>query len=164
MEQVLENVKQWFIDRDITQGNPEKQVLKLYEETGELSAGLLKQNEDLIKDSIGDIAVVVVGLAMMLKLDADKIFNKLKKPPRNQTINTALTNILINATEAYYSKDMICKYDITQNLELIVKHIDFIASECGYDFADCFEVAYNEIKDRKGKWINGTFVKEEDLS
>jgi len=24
-------------------------------------------------------------------------------------------------------------------------------------------VAYNEIKDRKGKWIDGTFVKEEDL-
>lgn len=159
----LGNVKQWFIDKDITQGNPEKQVLKLYEETGELSAGLLKRNEELIKDSIGDIAVVVVGLGMMLNLDVDKIFNKPKKPPRNQTINTALTNILINATEAFYSKDMFCKFNIIQNLELIIKHINFIATESGYDFDECFEGAHQEIKDRKGKWIDGSFVKEEDL-
>jgi hypothetical protein len=30
-------------------------------------------------------------------------------------------------------------------------------------FADCFEIAYNEIKDRKGRWVDGSFVKEEDL-
>ncbi|MRI65143.1 hypothetical protein GH885_02120 [Gracilibacillus thailandensis] len=28
---------------------------------------------------------------------------------------------------------------------------------------ECLETAYNEIKDRKGKLINGTFVKESDL-
>lgn len=27
----------------------------------------------------------------------------------------------------------------------------------------CFEMAYNKIKNRKGKTINGTFVKEQDL-
>ena len=27
----------------------------------------------------------------------------------------------------------------------------------------CLEVAYKEIKDRKGKLVNGIFVKEEDL-
>lgn len=31
------------------------------------------------------------------------------------------------------------------------------------DINDCIKVAYEEIKDRKGKMINGTFVKEEDL-
>lgn len=31
------------------------------------------------------------------------------------------------------------------------------------DFNECLEIAYNEIKDRNGKLINGTFVKEEDL-
>ena len=33
----------------------------------------------------------------------------------------------------------------------------------GYDFDECFELAYQEIKDRKGRWIDGSFVKEEDL-
>lgn len=38
-----------------------------------------------------------------------------------------------------------------------------ISMQLGLDFNDCLELAYNEIKDRKGKLINGIFVKEEDL-
>jgi NTP pyrophosphatase (non-canonical NTP hydrolase) len=34
----------------------------------------------------------------------------------------------------------------------------------GVDFIECLEIAYNQIKDRKGKLINGVFVKEADLS
>lgn len=34
----------------------------------------------------------------------------------------------------------------------------------GYNFEECFELAYQEIKYRKGRWIDGTFVKEEDLA
>lgn len=32
-----------------------------------------------------------------------------------------------------------------------------------YSLEDCLAMAYNEIKDRKGKMINGKFVKEADL-
>lgn len=49
------------------------------------------------------------------------------------------------------------------NLVRAVAYLKSISKTLGYGFADCFEVAYNEIKDRKGKWIDGTFVKEEDL-
>lgn len=50
----LENVKQWFIDRDLENGGRlDKQSLKLSEEFGELCAGYLKKNEQLTKDSIG---------------------------------------------------------------------------------------------------------------
>lgn len=31
------------------------------------------------------------------------------------------------------------------------------------NFKDCVESAYQEIANRKGKMIDGTFVKEEDL-
>ncbi|UYD72178.1 DNA-binding protein [Staphylococcus phage LJT-1] len=31
------------------------------------------------------------------------------------------------------------------------------------DIEECIDMAYDEIKDRKGKLINGVFVKEEDL-
>ena len=33
----------------------------------------------------------------------------------------------------------------------------------GIAFKDCLEKAWDEIKDRKGKMINGMFVKESDL-
>lgn len=38
-----------------------------------------------------------------------------------------------------------------------------IARLSGTSLRECTEVAYNDIKDRKGQFINGTFVKESDL-
>lgn len=38
-----------------------------------------------------------------------------------------------------------------------------LAMQKGFDIEDCINDAYNEIKDRKGKMIDGVFVKESDL-
>lgn len=38
-----------------------------------------------------------------------------------------------------------------------------LCQQLGFDLKECLAVAYNEIKDRKGKVINGTFVKESDI-
>lgn len=38
-----------------------------------------------------------------------------------------------------------------------------LAHQLDLDVTECLSIAYKEIKDRKGKMVNGTFVKEEDL-
>ena len=38
-----------------------------------------------------------------------------------------------------------------------------IAMQLNLEFDECVEFAYNQIKDRKGKLVNGIFVKEQDL-
>ena len=38
-----------------------------------------------------------------------------------------------------------------------------LAAQLRIDPIECLELAYTKIKDRKGKTIDGTFVKEEDL-
>lgn len=38
-----------------------------------------------------------------------------------------------------------------------------IAEQLNLDFNECLAYAYNEIKDRKGRMIDGVFVKEQDL-
>lgn len=38
-----------------------------------------------------------------------------------------------------------------------------LAHQLDLDVTECLNIAYREIRDRKGKMINGTFVKEEDL-
>lgn len=38
-----------------------------------------------------------------------------------------------------------------------------LAHQLDLDVTECLGLAYEEIKNRKGKMINGTFVKEEDL-
>ena len=40
--------------------------------------------------------------------------------------------------------------------------LTILAAQYSLDFERCVEVAYNEIKDRKGRMVDGMFVKEED--
>ena len=41
--------------------------------------------------------------------------------------------------------------------------LTILAAQHGMVIEDCIEIAYNEIKDRKGCMINNVFVKNEDL-
>lgn len=156
--------KMWFIARGIEDGDINKQGLKLIEETGELVSGYLKNNEDVIKDSIGDVAVVVIGYAMMAGVNPEKVFftKKDNYTPFNN-VSTLIWMLVDNAFQAKMSKDLGIEAGLQYNLSNIIFYLESICKTLGYDFVECFELAYEEIKDRKGKWIDGSFVKEEDL-
>ena len=159
----LENVKQWFIDRDLENGGRlDKQSLKLSEEFGELCAGYLKKNEKLTKDRIGDCAVVIVGLCLLSKVDVQEIFLDEVFTEKYHIIdcmlflNRTISNIQLS--NGFTNKDI---YIV--DLYRSIYWLKSISNALGYDFEECFELAYQEIKDRKGRWIDGSFVKEEDL-
>lgn len=38
-----------------------------------------------------------------------------------------------------------------------------MAAQKGLTLEECIDYAYNEIKDRKGKMVDGVFIKEQDL-
>jgi NTP pyrophosphatase (non-canonical NTP hydrolase) len=42
--------------------------------------------------------------------------------------------------------------------------LTLLAEQLGLSIEDCIEMAWNQIKDRKGQMIDGIFVKETDLS
>lgn len=92
-------IEQWATDRNLHTADPNKQMLKLMEETGELASAMARSNDSLTKDAVGDIVVVLTVLC----------------------------------TQLYISVE------------------------------ECIRIAYDEIKDRKGKMINGVFIKEADL-
>lgn len=48
-------------------------------------------------------------------------------------------------------------------LQKLITYLQRIAKDEGLKFEDCLLQAWNEIKDRKGKLIDGVWVKEEDL-
>lgn len=60
--------------------------------------------------------------------------------------------------------DSVCKgKDITDDIgDMLVVMLN-IAERNKVSLAECLERAWNDIKDRKGKMINGVFVKESDL-
>ena len=96
---ITDKIREWSIARNLHTADPTKQALKLGEEFGELFEGLAKGNENLTKDALGDMYVVMTIMAQQL----------------------------------------------------------------GFTIEECIEIAYDEIKDRRGKMIDGVFVKESDL-
>lgn len=96
---VLENkIIEWAKVRNIhLPENAKNQLLKSFEEMGELSSALLKDDQEELKDAIGDVLVTLIILAHA----------------RGTSLN------------------------------------------------ECLLIAWNQIKNRTGKTIKGTFVKDE---
>lgn len=66
MQELTTQIREWAKERKLHHGDSDKQVLKLGEEFGELCQGWVKFNPNQIKDSIGDMYVVLTILAMQL--------------------------------------------------------------------------------------------------
>lgn len=61
VEELIENVIQWGVDRGITENSDAKtQYLKLVEEVGELGGAIARGNRELMLDACGDIIVVAL--------------------------------------------------------------------------------------------------------
>ena len=55
------------------------------------------------------------------------------------------------------------KADAMDGIGDVVVTLICISMQLDIDFNECLKMAYDEIKDRKGKMVNGMFVKEVDL-
>ncbi len=70
LNELQQKISAWQHARGITiNGNTSTQTLKLMEEVGELSAGLLRNDDLEIKDAIGDIFVVLNSIAELEGLE-----------------------------------------------------------------------------------------------
>ena len=66
--------------------------------------------------------------------------------------------------EAGELSDSICKgKDIRDDIGDMMVVLINIMTRNGLSIEECLQVAYDDIKDRKGKMIDGVFVKESDL-
>lgn len=65
-------IRQWAKERGIyDKGDVKTQLIKLYEETGELSEAILKSNQEDFIDAIGDTVVVLTNLAALGGVDIE---------------------------------------------------------------------------------------------
>lgn len=85
--------------KGLDQADPKAQFLKVAEEFGEIASAMARSNDELFKDSVGDVIVTLIILSM----------------------------------------------------------------QKGTNVQECLEMAYNEIKGRTGKMVDGVFVKSSDL-
>lgn len=62
--------------------------------------------------------------------------------------------------EAYRIKDKDIHNELVDGLGDTLVTLIILAAQYGLELEDCLEYAYNEIKDRTGKTVNGTFIKD----
>ena len=99
MDELITKVEQWAKDKGLDQADPKAQFLKVAEEFGEIASAMARSNDELFKDSVGDVIVTLIILSV----------------------------------------------------------------QKGTNVQECLELAYNEIKGRTGKMVDGVFVKSSDL-
>lgn len=158
IEELNTNILEWAVEREIDKkGTIQRQAIKTIEEMSELVKGICKDNIDLIKDSIGDVYVTLV-IGCMLN-DNRICENYIYDGGRYRTKESMLERI---TNEMF--KLSVCNepYDYFSVAKL-VKLLESIAIEYKTSLSECVQLAYDEISNRKGKMINGVFVKEEDL-
>ncbi|WP_294203024.1 MazG-like family protein [uncultured Chryseobacterium sp.] len=153
------------------------QILKLGEEFGELTKHAVRSED--IKDDLGDMLVVLVIVAKLAGTDlvecvrvnkSENIFETIIKECENKeyfenTLNTIKPEVLQimqymgDLASAFFQND-----DLKEPLSNILVGLVICAKLAGTTLQHCGEIAYNEIRPRKGKFIDGVFVKEADLN
>lgn len=160
-------VEKWAEERQIFEkSNSTKQLEKTREEVNELIRDLKTPRDfEMIIDSVGDTAVTLILYSKMKDIDFNSLvedckthFNiKLKLTPRQ--ISKKVDKLMSELTSLEISKGS--KKDIILKISEIV---DILLHTCKYinkSLEYCLESAYNVISKRKGKIVNGIFVKDE---
>jgi NTP pyrophosphatase (non-canonical NTP hydrolase) len=166
MQEIINNIRQWHHDRNLIEGSTDKdQCLKLMQELGELSDSICKSQDR--KDDIGDMLVVLTNIAERNGHDMVNLLNVAVRDIENSTPVEGVDDkdqCLRLMKELGNLSDSICKgrdhkYDIVNILVVLLD----IAERNGYTVTECLNVAWQDIKDRKGRMVDGIFVKEADL-
>lgn len=134
-------VIEWAKKKNLTDSG--KQYLKIFEEVGELAKAILEDNLAEIKDAIGDIAVTLIIHGWQTGIDHESLI-----------YDIALQD---SSTEKLFN-DLIDDINIGEDVTL--SSLNEIAHKYDTDIDECLTIAWNTIKNRKGKTVNGTFIKD----
>lgn len=75
MNELVEIVEQWSKEKGLDKADSSKQMLKVVEETGEVAAALARNDQDALRDGIGDVVVTLIILAMQNDMDLYECLN-----------------------------------------------------------------------------------------
>lgn len=167
IDELIGKVEQWSVDRNINHASPLKQFDKLVEEHGELVRGLNKQDMQLIKDSIGDMFVVLIIMMQQIK-------GNIKLALSLSDFGEGEVNTLNYIKSLFYLGEKLDDFmsdnnngNLFSEIQTLITNITYLLKETAYknssDLRICLAHAYDEIKNRKVKMIDGKFVKDSDL-
>lgn len=142
-------VIKWFDDKNLNDAS--MQVIKLIEEWGELVKAIDDNDMEEIIDAIGDMQVVLIGLSLILKVDYN--------PSGHLDGSGFVNNIyLVNDSINILFEQVL--FGDKYNLDDIYYNVSRIATLYNLKMEDCLAIAYEVIKDRTGKTVDGVFKRD----
>ena len=160
MEELIKKVEEWSAERGLDTADPNKQRLKLWEEFGELCAAVARSNREGAIDAIGDMLVVMIIYKQQLGYGSNDVFY----PGQDQDILDFLGRLDYTALIDDIGREIYDSRSYINGLGMVVENLTVLAYRLGTNLEECLAAAYDEIKDRRGKMVNGVFVKESDLN
>uniref|UniRef100_A0AAU8KU32 MazG-like pyrophosphatase n=2 Tax=unclassified bacterial viruses TaxID=12333 RepID=A0AAU8KU32_9VIRU len=157
MEQLIKQIEQWASDRNIIKGSkPIDQAMKLFSEFGELADNVGKGRD--CRDDIGDCGVVLIIMCAQVGFD----FNDCMDVDFCEGISTKQKIIELMSSLSAFAYNCDQHKDVRSGLFESVSALKLVCNDLGYKFDECLQIAYDDIKHRKGIMVNGVFIKESD--
>ena len=171
IQELIPLIHKWAKERKIYEELTSfDELLKTHEEVGELIKACYNNDKPAIQDAIGDVLITLINYCYKKKIDVLEQINDVLNFERKRadskvvlalSIQDSLTR-LMNAnfrllgiggeTPSLYFYEIIT----------MIGYLDDIAFLESTTLEECLNIAYNEIKNRKGKIFNGKFIKDEE--
>lgn len=144
----------WAEEKGIfSKGTVKAEKYKTIEEMAELIRAICKNDITLIKDSIGDVYItLVIGAELQKDIKLKSLKPSYTIADKDYFITELASKLYYLSTKEQYGE---------KSCNLILYLLKQIAVAYDLTFSECVEYAFEQIKDRKGEMIDGTFVKEE---
>ena len=168
IQELVPLIQEWAKERKVYEElTPLDELLKTHEEVGELIKACYENDKPAIKDAIGDTMVCLINYCHFIEQD---VINGIKQAVE---LSVSELEIILLVMGVYRSLGKLISINMwekdgelseTNGIRVfsIVYYLNNIARLENTTLEECLNIAYNEIKNRTGRMINGKFVKNEE--
>lgn len=167
IQELVPLIQEWAKERGIfDKSTPFDQLLKTHEEVGELIKACYDNDKSAIQDAIGDTMICLINYCYFIELDV------IKKIKQAVELSLPELDIISRVIDVNRSLDRLISINMRNEGEKLSEPSEIRVFSIAYSLheiallenttlEECLNIAYNEIKNRTGKMINGKFVKDE---
>ena len=167
IQELVPLIQEWAKERKIYEElTPFDELLKTHEEVGELIKACYDNDKPAIQDAIGDIMVCLINYCHFIEQD---VINGIKQAVE---LSISELEIILLVMGVYSSLGRLISINMWEKdgesseingirVFSIVYYLNNIALLENSTLEECLNIAYNEIKNRKGRIINRKFIKDE---
>jgi NTP pyrophosphatase (non-canonical NTP hydrolase) len=174
--ELIDLVNKWAEDKGIhKEANFFAQIMKTYEEIGEVISAIESNNKEELSDGIGDSIVTLINAAWFLGEDKFKTLlvqkndalDFIKNNYGEDSLRVNISGIikdLLKEMSYIFSEYINVKNPNFEEIEFsiirILNTLDILCYNFKLDFTKCLDGAYEVISKRTGKIVNGMFIKD----